>query len=157
MSDESQKIEIVPGTKQRRRRKTAFDKITTQKQLFVNEILSGTPGATAVMKLGMESDPDKAAKKAYDLVHNPKVALALNERMNDMYPNLSEQLAKKIKYLLDLPIKFDHHDPSPGLTPKQFLEYTEFLSKIHGWEAPKKSAHLRAMVTQKGFQFPGEK
>lgn len=157
MNDELKTMEVIPGTKPRRRRKKAFDKLTVNNQLFVNEILTGTPGATAITKLGMASTPDKAAKKAYDLINTPKVALALNEKMNEMYPNLAEQVSKKIKYLMDLPIKFDAFEKGPGLTPGQFLKYVEYLSKLHGWEAAKKSAHLRAVVTQHGFKFPGEK
>lgn len=154
---EKEKIEIIPGTKPRRRRKKAWDKITPQKQAFINEVLSGTPSSVAVTKLNLATTPERAKRKGYDLVNDPKVQMALQERMNEMYPNLSEQVAMKIKYMLDLPVKFSKDD-SAGLSPKEFLAFAEYLAKINGWEAVKKTTHLRANFNApQGFKFPGEK
>lgn len=141
------------ATKRRRKRKTAWDKLTPQKQVFVNEVLSGTPASHAVTKILGVEDKKKAEKKAYDLVQSPSVQNALQERLNQMYPNLSEGVAKKLKLIMEQPIKFEKE--APGITVNEYLKVVEFLSTVQGWKAPSKSVSLKANVTN--FQWPGSK
>lgn len=151
------KIEAIPVTatnhKQRIRRKTAWDKLTPDKQRVVNEVLSGTPASHAVQKVYGEQDKKKAEKKAYDIIQNPKVQNALQEKLNQMYPNLSEGVAKKLKLIMEQPIKFDRD--APGISVTEYLKVVEFLSAVQGWKAPTKSWNLKANLGN--FKWPGSK
>lgn len=148
------KPEAIPGeSRPRRRKKTAWDNVSPRQQLLINEVLSGNTLEKAGLAIKLHEDPEKARKKAHNMLQQPKVYMALQERLNYMYPDLSKKVAQKLKFLLDQPIKVEKDQP--GLSVKEFLEVAKYLKDVQGWDSPKKSHHLRATVTN--YKFPGEK
>lgn len=133
-------------------KKTAWDNIPPKKQLLINEMLSGSTMEAAGKALKLSDDGDKARKKVEKILAEPKVYMALQERLNYMYPDLSKKVAQKLKYLLDQPIKLKKDDV--GISVKEFFELANYLKGIQGWDAVKKTAHLRANVSS--YKFPGE-
>lgn len=136
-------------TKRVRRKKTHWDNATPRQQIFVNELLNGSTLKDAGKAIQMKGDDHKVTVKASNMLQQPGVYLVLQERLNLMYPNLSKQVAQKLKYLLDQPIKLKKDDP--GISVKEFFELATYLKNIQGWDAPKKTAHLRANTS---FKFP---
>lgn len=142
------------GTKRRRKKKSAWDQLSPKQQVLATELLVGNSptSSAAVTKVLGEEDKEKAKRKAYDFINTPKVQMALQERINFMYPNLSEGLAKKIKLILEQPVKFEKD--APGISVQEFIKVAEYLAKVQGWIAPSRSLNLKADVS--GFKWPGQ-
>jgi hypothetical protein len=47
--------------------------------------------------------------------------------------------------------------PPDCITIEEFLKVVDTMIRVNGWEAAKKSAHIRANVTAPGSYLPGSK
>lgn len=121
-------------------------KLKPAQQVFVMEAL--TPGVTPKQAAINAGYSEKGANvTAHNLLGNQKVQNALQEKIQELYPNIQQQLASKLKEILDMDLK--HHPDQDGITPGDALKAIQTYVKIFGYEAPKKTAHLSAKLTGK--------
>lgn len=103
-------------------------------------------------------DKDKAKKTGYNLVQHPQVYAAIQERLDEMYPDLTTHMVEKIKQILAQPMSFDAATTKTkqGLSVNEFIKVAEYLASIQGWKAPTRKQVLTADVS-KLVKLPGMK
>jgi hypothetical protein len=144
ISDPNKKKRGWPKGKPRR---TAFRSIDAKKQRFVLEILNGRNQTEAAVMAGYSPDPNSAKVRGNALMNNPKVQNALQEKLDLIYPNLTEKVADKLMEIMERPIREGIHDK--GISVSEFLSTANFLRDVYGWKAPTKHMRLNATVKSK--------
>lgn len=137
---------VTPPKKKRGRPpKTQFQKLDARKQKFVLEVLDGKSATEAVINAGYSDDPNSSRVRGAQLMANPKVMNALQEKIDRIYPNLTEKVAERLMEVLEMPIREGVHQK--GVTISEFLATARFLQDVYGWKAPTK--HVRANLSVK--------
>jgi hypothetical protein len=101
--------------------------------------------------------------RAQALLSSPKVVNALEEKLNELYPDLKDKIAHRLDGVLNKTVvsgkEFGPHNPMPPdcITIEEFLKVVETLIRVNGWEAARKTAHLRGEVKLPGSYLPGTK
>lgn len=160
MSDENKPIEAVivsespahqPPERKRKGwpkgkpRKTAFQRIDSRKQRFVLEVLNGRSQTEAAALAGYSTKSPAALRvQGSNLMSNPKVQNALQEKLDTLYPNLNEKVAAKLAEIMEMPLREGPH--SPGVSISEFLATARFLQDVYGWKAPAKSIRANVKV-----------
>lgn len=121
--------------------------LTIKQERFVREVLTGQPISQAVVKAGYDVTSKHSAESlGSEMMRLPKIKNALQAALDSEYPDMARRAAEQLHQMLN-------EDTAPAVK----LKVIEMLMKIHGWEAPKKSAHVRAdLFVDKISKLPGE-
>jgi hypothetical protein len=128
-------------------RKTAFQRLDVRKQRFVVEVLAGKDQTSAAIAAGYSPDPNSAKVRGHALMSNPKVQNALQEKLDRIYPNLTEKVAERLMEILEQPLREGMHNK--GISVSEFLATANFLKEVYGWRAPTKHLRVNASVRAK--------
>jgi hypothetical protein len=128
-------------------RKTAFQRLDVRKQRFVVEVLAGKDQTSAAIAAGYSPDPNSAKVRGNALMNNPKVQNALQEKLDRIYPNLTEKVADRLMEIMEKPIREGIH--GKGISVSEFLATANFLKDVYGWKAPTKHFRLNASAKVK--------
>jgi hypothetical protein len=154
--EEQPKVVITPleQTKKKRGwpkgkpRKTAFQRLDPKKQLFVMNALSGKSATEAVALSGYSTNSDVAMRvRAHTLMNNQNVQNALQEKLNEIFPELHTKVAERLNEILNMPIRESAH--GKGVSISDFLSTARFLQDVYGWKAPTKHFRVNANVKHK--------
>lgn len=131
--------------KRGRPKKTQFQKLDSRKQKFVMEILNSRTQTEAAQLAGYSTKSEGSLRvQGANLMNNPRIQNALQEKLDALYPNLNEKVATKIAAIMEMPFREGPH--SFGVSIAEFLATARFLQDVYGWRAPAKSLHVRARV-----------
>jgi hypothetical protein len=163
---EKKKRDFVGERKARRARarNTAFKKLNVQQQKFVLGTIATNDPKEAARQAGYAPSGSNNAltTRAHNLLSSPKVVNALEEKLNELYPDLKDKIAHRLDGVLNKTVvsgkAFGPMNPMPPdcITIEEFLKVVDTMIRVNGWEAAKKSAHIRANVPAGSF-LPGSK
>jgi hypothetical protein len=161
------KRDFVEERKKRRAkaRNTNFKKLNVQQQKFVLATIATNSPQQAVKEAGYVPAGGTSAvnNRAAALLSSPKVVNALEEKLNELYPDLKDKIAHRLDSVLQKQVVsgkgYGPLNPMPPdcITIEEFLKVVDTMIRVNGWEAAKKSAHIRANVTAPGSYLPGSK
>lgn len=117
--------------------------LSVREERFVQEVASGKSGAEAARAAGYSQTKGVAALAAHRLMNREHVQNRLQEVIATEYPNVTRLAAERLFGIIN----------DSQAAPATHMKAIELLMKIFGWEAPKKSAHLRVDVDEK-FKLP---
>jgi hypothetical protein len=144
-------------------RNTNFKKLNVQQQKFVLATIATNSPQQAVKEAGYVPAGGTSAvnNRAAALLSSPKVVNALEEKLNELYPDLKDKIASRLdavltKRVVSAASMKAFPDPD-AITIEEFLKVVDTMIRVNGWEAAKKSAHIRANVTAPGSYLPGSK
>jgi hypothetical protein len=161
---QTKKRDFVTERKVRRTkaRNTNFKKLNVQQQKFVLATIATNSPQQAVKEAGYVPAGGTSAvnNRAAALLSSPKVVNALEEKLNELYPNLRDKVSDRLDGLLSKRVMSKEAmkafpDPD-AITVEEFNATLDRLIRICGYEKPKVTGHLRANVTP-GSYLPGSK
>jgi hypothetical protein len=146
-------------------RNTNFKKLNVQQQKFVLSTIETNDPRAAVKAAGYVPTGGASAvnNRAQALLSSPKVVNALEEKLNELYPDLKDKIAHRLDAVLQKQVVsgkgYGPLNPMPPdcITIEEFLKVVDTMIRVNGWEAAKKSAHIRGEVKLPGSYLPGSK
>ena len=163
---QTKKRDFVTERKVRRAkaRNTNFKKLNVQQQKFVLATIATNDPKTAVKEAGYvpSGSPQAVHQRAHSLLSSPKVVNALEEKLNELYPDLKDKIAERLDSVLTKTVvsakSYGPMNPMPPdcITVDEFLKVVDAMIRVNGWEAAKKTAHIRGEFKAGGY-LPGTK
>lgn len=114
--------------------------LTYKQERFVEELVKTGSPVAAVQRAYPSSTPKAQEVTSNRLLNNPRVRSAIDELIQEKYPDLDQDFMKLMRRQLERALAGDMKD-------KDVQAFAEFLAKIRGFYAPTESRKLVAKLS----------